>query len=126
MADLAPHVIPVIRYVDAPGAIDFLTTAFGFEVNARHDGEDGRVDHAQLTFGSGMIMLGSASGDQWDTGRVGVYVITEDPDALHERAAAAGAEITMGLTEQDYGSREFSARDPEGNTWSFGTYHPEM
>jgi len=126
MATPAPHIIPAIRYADAPAAIDFLTNAFGFEVNARHDGEDGRVDHAQLKFGTGMVMLGSASGDQWDTSRSTIYVITDDPDGLHDRAVAAGAEITAGLSEQDYGSREFSARDPEGNTWSFGTYHPDM
>ena len=126
MATPAPTIIPAIRYDDAPAAIDFLERAFGFEVNARHDGEDGRVDHAQLTHGSGMVMLGSSSGNQFDTAHTSIYVIVTDPDALHERAVAAGAEITMGLSDQDYGSREFTARDPEGNTWSFGTYHPDM
>jgi hypothetical protein len=57
-----------------------------------------------------------------DLGPSSTYVVCEDPDALHDRALAAGAEIIRALTDQDYGSREFSARDPEGNVWSFGTY----
>ena len=50
--------------------------------------------------------------------------MVEDPDALYERAKSAGADISRELQDMDYGSREFSARDPEGNAWSFGTYDP--
>ncbi len=50
--------------------------------------------------------------------------MVEDPDALCERAKGAGAEISREPTDTDYGSREFSAKDPEGNVWSFGTYDP--
>ncbi len=57
-------------------------------------------------------------------GPVVLYVVVDDPDALHDRAVAGGAEIVMGLTDQDYGSREFAARDPHGNVWCFGTYRP--
>jgi uncharacterized glyoxalase superfamily protein PhnB len=46
------------------------------------------------------------------------------PDALYVRAKAAGAEVSMELTDQDYGSRDFAVRDPEGNQWNFGTYEP--
>jgi len=72
-------------------------------------------------------MLGSAreaDDDAWPLrpGTFGGYVVTDDPDALHHRAVKAGAEITAGLHETDYGSRDFSARDIEGNHWSFGTY----
>lgn len=122
----APHIIPALRYRDAPAAIDFLVKAFGFAVNARHDGDDGRVEHAQLTFGDGMVMLGSQRDDAWTTGKSSIYVIVDDPDAHHDTASAAGAEIVMPLTDQDYGSRDYAALDPEGNIWSFGTYHPEM
>jgi uncharacterized glyoxalase superfamily protein PhnB len=51
-------------------------------------------------------------------------VAVDDPDAHHARAKAAGAVIMMELTDQDYGSREYAARDPEGNVWCFGTYRP--
>jgi uncharacterized glyoxalase superfamily protein PhnB len=119
-------IIPTLRYQDAKSAIDFLEHAFGFERRSVHENDDGTVAHAELTHGRGMVMIGTAgSGDpQFDTGRASIYVIVGDPDALHDRAKAAGAEISRGLTDEDYGSREFSAKDPEGNVWSFGTYDP--
>ena len=129
----APDVIPSFRYRDAAAAIDWLERAFGFERHAVHGGENGRIEHAELRLGSGMIMLGSArETDGWPSrtpdqlGGVtgGTYVIVDDPDAHFERARAAGAEIVRGLTDQDYGSRDYSARDPEGYLWSFGTYRP--
>jgi uncharacterized glyoxalase superfamily protein PhnB len=118
-------IIPTLRYQDAMGAIDFLERAFGFHRKAVYD-DGGTVHHAELTYGRGMVMLGTAGvGDpQFDTRRSSAYVIVDDPDALHDRAKAAGAEITRELQDTEYGSREFSARDPEGNVWSFGTYDP--
>jgi uncharacterized glyoxalase superfamily protein PhnB len=118
-------IIPTLRYQDAPAAIDFLERAFGFERKAVYE-SDGTVHHAELTYGRGMVMLGSTGqGDpQFDTRRGSAYVIVADPDALHDRAKAAGAEISRDLQDTDYGSREFAARDPEGNVWSFGTYDP--
>lgn len=52
------------------------------------------------------------------------HVVVADPDAHHQRAKAAGAQIIKELEDQDYGSRDYSARDLEGNLWSFGTYDP--
>jgi uncharacterized glyoxalase superfamily protein PhnB len=119
-------IIPTLRYKDAKAAIDFLDRAFGLERKAVHENEDGTIGHAELTYGRGMVMLGTSGvGDpQFDTRQSSIYVIVSDPDALYERAKAAGAEITRELQDTDYGSREFSARDPEGNAWSFGTYDP--
>lgn len=59
-------------------------------------------------------------------GPVVAYVVVDDPDALHDRALAAGAEIVMRLTDTDYGSGDFAARDPGGNVWSFGTHRPSV
>ena len=53
-----------------------------------------------------------------------MYIVAEDVAALHDRATAAGAEIARPLNETGYGSREFSALDPEGNVWSFGHHRP--
>jgi uncharacterized glyoxalase superfamily protein PhnB len=119
-------IIPTLRYDDAKGAIDFLERAFGFHRKAVMENDDGAIGHAELTFGRGMVMLGSSGqGDaQFDTGHASIYVIVEDPDALHDRAKAAGAEISRELQDMEYGSREFTAKDPEGNVWSFGTYDP--
>jgi|TARA_B100000929_G_scaffold226_1_gene233 uncharacterized glyoxalase superfamily protein PhnB len=55
-------------------------------------------------------------------GPISVYVVTDQPDELYRRAVEADAEIIRGLNDEDYGSRGFSATDPEGNVWSFGTY----
>lgn len=123
----AMSVIPVFRCNDAPGVISFLVEAFGFEVAASYEGENGRIDHAELRWpGGGSVMLGSAEGREDDVfgepRPTSVYVVCDDPDGLHDRAVVAGAEIIYPLTDEDYGSRGFSAKDPAGNIWSFGTY----
>ena len=129
MSDRAPAVIPSLRYRDAKAAIDWLANAFGFERRAVYE-DGGLVVHAELTYDDGMIMLGSErEGDEVYGGHAGqswIYVAVRDPDAHHDRAKAAGAEIIRELADQDYGSRDYSARDPEGNIWSFGTYRPGM
>jgi uncharacterized glyoxalase superfamily protein PhnB len=123
-------IYPVLKYDDAHAAIDFLERAFGFERLQVHEGENGGVAHAELRFGDEVVMFGSTSeGDprfNQGVGRTTVYLVIEDPDALYERATGAGAEIVMEPADQDYGSRDFAVRDPEGNIWSFGTYRPQM
>jgi uncharacterized glyoxalase superfamily protein PhnB len=116
---------PTLSYSDAHAAIDFLERAFGFERGEVHTDDEGRVAHAELWFRGSCVMLGTAdTGSSPDPGANGaIYVVVEDADAHHARAAAAGAEVS-GLSEQDYGSRDFHARDPEGNLWYFGTYLP--
>jgi uncharacterized glyoxalase superfamily protein PhnB len=127
-----PNIFPVLRYKDAAAAVEWLERAFGFEEKAVYRGEDGIIHHAQLQLGTGMIMFGQQREDGWFGGKTpdpytspqGIYVAVDDPDAHHARAKAAGAEIVRELSDQDYGSREYSARDLEGNLWSFGTYDP--
>jgi uncharacterized glyoxalase superfamily protein PhnB len=123
------NVFPTLRYRDAPAALRWLEEAFGFKPTMVVDGPGGTIAHAQVSCGSGLVMLGS---EPTDDGRFGhhagqgwTYVVVDEIDAHHDRAAAAGAEIVMELTDTDYGSRDYSARDPEGNLWSFGTYDPE-
>jgi len=120
---------PALRYRDAPAAIAWLE-GFGFEATERIDNEDGTVAHAELRLGDAVIMLGSGPQDLEGpppanprAARSTIYVGTPDVDAIHARAKAAGADVSD-LFEQDYGSRDFNARDPEGNHWSFGTYVP--
>jgi uncharacterized glyoxalase superfamily protein PhnB len=118
-------IIPTLRYDDAAAAIDFLERAFGFQRRSVHEDEHGTVFHAEVSHGRGMVMIGTRKpGDRYETGRAVLYAIVDDPDAHHDRAKAAGATIVMELTDQDYGSREYAAEDPEGNVWSFGTYDP--
>jgi uncharacterized glyoxalase superfamily protein PhnB len=124
---MSPNIFPALRYENGNAAIDWLGKAFGFEKQMVVPGPDGGVAHAQLSFGSGMIMLGSGKhepGNPWDQVPQGIYVYVEDVDAHYRRAKAAGAEIVRDLQDTDYGSREYSARDLDGHLWSFGTYHP--
>jgi uncharacterized glyoxalase superfamily protein PhnB len=123
-----PQVWPTLRARDARALIRFLVEAFGFEETVVYaDGDV--VHHAQLSWPEGGgIMLGSVRPGQasaTDPGAFGAYVVTDQPDALHARARAAGAEISSEPHDTDYGSRDFAARDPEGNRWSFGTYRGE-
>jgi uncharacterized glyoxalase superfamily protein PhnB len=124
------NVWPILSYRDAPAAIDFLEAAFGLERTAVYarDGDPGVIDHAEMRWPSGGgVMFGTAGKDDSPFGRRtpgndAVYVVCTAPDELFERAVDAGAEVVRDLTDQDYGSREFAVRDPEGNLWSFGTY----
>jgi uncharacterized glyoxalase superfamily protein PhnB len=122
------NIYPVLKYQDARAAIDFLEKAFGLERHAVYDGENGGVAHAELSFGSEMVMLGSSAEGRelfnQAAGSYSLYLVVDDPDAHHDRAKEAGAEIVLGLKDEDYGSRGYTARDPEGNLWSFGTYRP--
>ena len=129
---MSSSVIPTLRYVDAPAAIRFLAEAFGFEASLVVEGEGGLIDHAQLVHGTGMVMLGSARDNEYGSFvggserpfRSSVYVVVEDVHAHVAQARGAGAEILMGPEEQEYGGSDYSARDPEGNIWSFGSYDP--
>lgn len=131
---VATTMFPFAQYEDAHAAIDWLCNAFGFEKHEVHEGEDRAVVHAELALGTSVFMLGSAGNDELglrtprELGAVsgGVYVLVEDIDAHYERARAAGAEIVRELADTSYGSRDYLARDPEGNLWSFGTYRPSV
>ncbi|MFE7100295.1 VOC family protein [Streptomyces erythrochromogenes] len=126
-----PSICPTLVYRDAKAAIKLLTEAFGFSQVAVYEGDDGSVVHAELSYGNGVVMLGSkGTGGAFDkamegAGPAGVYVVVDDVDAHHRRAVEHGVEILMGPTDQDYGSRDYMARDGEGNIWSFGTYAPQ-
>ena len=124
----APTIWPGLTYADAPAAICFLVKAFGFVETLVVPGEGGReIAHAELRWPEGGgVMLGSTSDDSefgsQKPGTASIYVVTDAPDALFERATAAGAEVVRGLKDEDYGSRGFTVRDPEGTLWTFGTY----
>lgn len=128
--DGMPNMFPALRYTDGPGALAWLAKAFGFEKQMDVPGPEGTIAHAQMRFGPGVIMLGSAEPPRrdenpWSAVTQGVYVYVEDVDTHYQRAKAAGAEIVRELQDTDYGSREYSVRDLEGHLWSFGTYRPE-
>jgi uncharacterized glyoxalase superfamily protein PhnB len=128
-------VIPCLRYRNAPAAIEWLCQALGFEKHVVVPGDGETIAHAQLSFGNGMIMLGSVKDSEFDQlmkqpDEIGgvetetAYVVVSDADALYARAKAAGAKIVLDIKDEDYGGRGFSCRDLEGHLWNFGTYDP--
>lgn len=137
---MATAIIPGFRYRDAPAAIDFLCRAFGFARHAVHANEKDPaiIDHAQLVLDGAMIMLGSARDDDERQGRYrwllpdgaggvtgSLYVVVADPDAHAEQARREGAEIVDEPKDNEgYPGRGYSARDPEGYLWHFGSYDP--
>lgn len=124
-----PTVWPALRYDDAPAAVRFLTDVFGFRAALVVPGDRGDVVHAELSWPEGgAVMLGSmkfteGTHAEMQAGVAAVYVVTSDVDAVHDRVLAAGFEIPDALHDTDYGSHTFTTRDPEGNLWTFGTYH---
>ncbi|MBJ7905827.1 VOC family protein [Streptomyces sp. NPDC003656] len=130
--DGRPSVYPTVLYADAKAAIGQLTEALGFTELTVYESEDGMVLHAELAQGNGAVMVGSKGrGGVFDSvmkdaGPAGVYIVVDDVDAHHQRAVEHGVEILMPPTDQDYGSRDYMARDAEGNVWSFGTYAPAI
>lgn len=128
-------VIPGFRYRDAPAAIEWLCKIFGFERHAVYEGENGTIAHAELVLGSGMIMLGTGKNDEYSQGfksptelggieTASTYIVVPDADAACARAIAADAVVVRPLQDTPYNSREFTARDLEGHSWTAGTYDP--
>ncbi|MGH7570299.1 MAG: VOC family protein [Gemmatimonadota bacterium] len=127
MTSNGPTLYPLLPYRDARAAIDWLERAFGFERMAVYPEDGGPVAHAELAFGTGVLMLATLDDIDAEHGKPrynAPYVYVADPDAHYERAVAAGAQITRELEDTDYGSRQYCARDLEDNEWSFGTYRP--
>ena len=129
-------VIPGLRYQNAIAMIDWLCGTFGFERHAVYTGPNGAVMHAQLTFGNGMIMIGSVDNGTQSSAlykqpnEIGgaetqaPCLIVSDCDALYARAKAAGARMLIDLEEREYGGKSFTCSDPEGHIWHVGTYDP--
>ena len=133
--DTCATIIPGLRYRDAKSPIGWLCEVFGFAQHAVYEGADGSVAHAELSFGYGMVMLGSVVDNEYgrsicqpaDIGgkeTQAPYLVVADADAVYSRAQAAGFEIAVDIKDEDYGGRGFSCRDPEGHLWNVGTYDP--
>jgi len=128
-------VMPTLRYNDAKAAMTWLCDVLGFTRHAVYEIEGGLIGHAELIHGNGMIMLGSTKDDDHghrytnpdETGgreTRSAYIVVPDADAVHARCVAAGAKIIRPIQDTPYGSREFAVVDPEGHSWSLGTYDP--
>jgi PhnB protein len=119
-----PRITPYLLYEDVAGALDWLTTAFGFRERLRFPAEDGTITHAEMELADGVIMLGDPGADFKNPKRLGgstqlVHVYVDDVDAHFEQARAAGAAILSEPKDEEYGDRRYDAEDPEGHRWSF-------
>jgi uncharacterized glyoxalase superfamily protein PhnB len=129
----APRLYHTMRCKDAEAMIAWLKDVLGFTERVIYRREN-IIAHAELSFGSSILMLGADRQDGYGKSVGGldgrrtdaVYLAVDDPDALYAKVKASGARIEMELQNTDYGSRDFSARDPEGGLWSFGTYWPKV
>lgn len=124
---------PIIAYDNAPAAVDWLVRVFSFAPLMVMTNPDGTIGHAELRLGTGVIMPTSRlreadANNPWTQALTtqGLYVAIDGLDAHYDRAVVEGAEIMRPLGDTDYGSREYSARDLEGNLWSFGSYRPQL
>jgi uncharacterized glyoxalase superfamily protein PhnB len=128
-------VIPALRYREADRAIEWLKQALGFCECAVYRDDKGTVIHAELDYGNGMIMLGTAGANtqtaDWyrqpdEAGGLtaSVYLLVRDCMPVYESARAANAEFVQDLETKDYGGKAFTVRDPEGQIWSVGEYNP--
>ena len=122
--DTRQAIYPTMRYDDPDKALEFMTGTLGLsEHMVYRDGDT--IVHAQMEWDGDLVMFGpSVKGDLYDLGPICLYLAIADPDAHHDKVVAAGGEIVMPLTDQDYGSREFTVRDFQGHLWCFGTYRP--
>jgi len=133
-----PRISSSLFYDDAATAIDWLCNAFGFEVRLKIQGDGGRIEHSELTFGDGLIMVGNTGGRSGRATPVpcksprslggantqALCVFVDDADAHCQRAKAAGAKIVEPPTTHDYGEDHWTdctyrAEDLEGHTWWF-------
>ncbi|MDB4994230.1 MAG: Glyoxalase family protein [Myxococcaceae bacterium] len=133
-----PQISSSLFYDDAAAAIPWLCNAFGFEVKLKVEGEGGRIEHSELVFGEGMIMVSEAGGkssrpkplpcasprslNNQNTQVLCVFV--DDVDAHCEHARKAGAKIVDEPSTSDYGDdywsdRSYRTEDVEGHTWWF-------
>ena len=124
-----PQVIPYLTVDDAAAAIKFYTDVFGGTEHMRMDGPPGKIAHAEVAVGRGMIMLADEMPDAGNQSSravggtpVTVMVYVEDVDAVFGRALAAGAKELRPLENQFYGDRSGQLEDPFGHRWSVATH----
>ena len=122
-----PVVTPYLLYEELDSAIDWLVETFGLEEALRLKGADGHAVHAELRFGTGVVMMGRPGGEYLNPKHRGgatqiVHVYVDDVDAHCARARQSGALILREPADQFYGDRTYNAEDPEGHQWTFAQH----
>jgi PhnB protein len=121
---LTSRITPYLLYEDLPGAVDWLSKAFGFRL--RYAMPEGKITHAEMQLGEdGLIMVGYPGPQYRNPKHTGIvtqnlYVRVENVDEHFGRAVQAGAVVLEEPTDQPYGDRRYAVEDPEGHHWYFG------
>jgi PhnB protein len=123
-----PAIAPMLAYADAEAAIAFLCKAFGFVEEFKMPMPDGRIGHAELSLGKGLIMLASAwypagfaSPRELDGIHTQLKCHVDDVDAHYRRVVDVGATVLGEPVDQFHGERTYRAVDPEGHRWIFAS-----
>lgn len=126
-------VTPSLSFADAIKAIAFYEAALGAKEVYRLPMPDGRIAHAEIQIGNSRIMV-SQEMPEWDNksaktmggSPIGLYIYTDNVDALAERFVAAGGKMLRPLTDQFYGDRSGQFEDPEGYKWTLSQHIEEV
>jgi uncharacterized glyoxalase superfamily protein PhnB len=129
-------VTPHLLVRGAARAIEFYKEALGAEELVRLPAPNGALMHAELRFGDSKIFLvdefpepqedGVASPQQLGATTVTVHLFVDDVDAAIQRAAAAGAKVTLPPTDMFWGDRYGRIVDPFGHSWSLATHLKDL
>ena len=130
-------VVPMLSYENGIASLGWLKRAFGFEENMEMRViENGRLTHAELVAGIGMIMIATPTPDYESINKHrkhckpmdkwlqvpwvvdGVLVYVEDVDAHFKRAKEHGAEILSEI-EEGFPGKRYRCADIEGHRWMF-------
>ena len=138
--DVLPRIVPMMAYEDVAAALDWLSRAFGFTERMRFEEPDGRITHAEMELGDGVIMLANPTPDyqspkhhrdvceharRWSSVSWvidGLLVYVDDVDEHYEQAQKTGATILSQPQDQTYGDRNYRVEDPEGHRWMFAQH----
>jgi uncharacterized glyoxalase superfamily protein PhnB len=122
-----PGALPYLAVADARAALDWYEEVFGATVvGSPIVMDDGRVGHAELAVGNGVIYLADAYPELGLTapapGQVSVSLMlrVDDADEVRRRAMAAGASGDREPYDA-YGSRNAWIVDPFGHRWGLSS-----
>jgi PhnB protein len=113
----------------AAKAIAFYKNAFGAKQMFLLDAPDGKVMHACLRIGNSNVFIADEF-PAWNAlgpisrsrTTVSLHVYLENPDAIFDRAVAAGAKAIMPMGDAFWGDRYGQVEDPFGHRWAFACH----
>ncbi len=128
--EVKQSVVPHLVIRGAAKALGFYVEALGAEERCRMPTPDGKLMHASMAIGDGLVYLCDEFPEQCSTSTspetlggtsVTIHLDVEDVDAAFARAVAAGATAAMPPTDMFWGDRFSQVVDPFGHRWSIST-----